>query len=154
MAGDRGTPRLFEHFSLTQSQLSPAGEAIIASSQRSQCSSTFFAFQFLPSSRWARPPRSAHQAHDEGIEAIKRPENSAHAHCPRSFLSFLIVLNSSFETPAFGGLLRMRPSRRGLPAALILRDAALCAAPQDEAERGERQQPRPTAVSGLVLNVF
>jgi len=108
MAGDRGTPRLFEHFSLTQSQLSPAGEAIIASSQRSQCSSTFFAFQFLPSSRWARPPRSAHQAHDEGIEAIKRPENSAHAHCPRSFLSFLIVLNSSFETPRCARLLRMR----------------------------------------------
>jgi len=90
MFGDRGTPRLLEHFSSTQNQ-SPIGETVISSPQRSQRSGTFFCISVFTLVSLGQAPRSAHPAHYDGIKAIKCTENVAKAHCSRSLLSFLIV---------------------------------------------------------------
>jgi hypothetical protein len=88
MLGDRGTPKLLEHFSSTQNQL-PVGETIISSPQRSQRGGTFFCISVFTLVSLGQTPRSAHPAHYDGIKAIKRTENVAKAHCFALLLVFL-----------------------------------------------------------------
>lgn len=115
MLGDRGTPKLLEHFSSTQNQL-PVGETITSLPQRSQRSGTFFCISVFTVVSLVPSPRSAHPAHYDGIKAIKRTENVAKAHCSRSFLSFLICPNERPGTrlTAVSGLLLKCLDRLGL----------------------------------------
>jgi hypothetical protein len=78
MPGDKGTPRLFEHFSSMQNRL-PIGETTISSPQRSQRGGTLF----LISVAFVAPGEahgSAHPAQYKSVKAIKRTENVTKAH--------------------------------------------------------------------------